>query len=146
MKTSPTGIALIKHFESFRSEPYQCSASKWTIGWGHTRGVTADTKSITMLQADILLACDLSAFERALDELVKVSLLQCEFDALVSFTFNVGINAFQGSTLLRLLNSVSPAAPSEFARWNKAGGKVLAGLTRRRNAEWSMFIGNKVIL
>ena len=147
MKTSPSGIALIKHYEDFRSEPYVCAGGKFTIGWGHTKGVTKDTQPITILQGNLLLGIDLEEFEDAVNSLVKVPLLQCEFDAIVSLTYNIGAGALSKSTLLRKLNSGDKqGAAMQFPRWNKAGGKELAGLTRRRNAEFALFVGNKVVL
>lgn len=154
MKTSVTGKSLIKHFESFRSKPYICSGGKWTIGWGHTKGVTKRTKPITMLQGDILLSADLKEFEDAVNSLVKVPLLQREFDALVSFAFNVGpdidadtiAEGLGDSTLLKKLNAGDKkGAAAQFLRWNKAGGRVLAGLTRRRRAESNMFLGERAL-
>lgn len=155
MKTSATGIHLIKHFESFRSVRYLCAGGKWTIGWGHTKGVTENTKPITIAEGDALLAEDLEEFEDAVSYLVKVPLLQCQFDALVSFAFNVGpdidadtiAEGLGDSTLLKKLNAGNYiGAADEFPKWNKAKGKVLAGLVKRRAAERAMFLGITVTL
>ena len=159
MKTSQSGIQLIKHFESFRTVRYLCDGGKWTIGWGHTKGVTEDTGPITMLDGDILLSIDLKEFEDAVNALVKVPLLQGEFDALVSFAFNVGqdideddiAEGLGDSTLLKKLNAGDKkGAAAEITKWNKVtknGKKVVSnGLTHRRNAEWALFLGNKVTL
>ncbi len=155
MKTSPAGIHLIKHFESFRSKPYLCSGNKWTIGWGHTKGVTKDTKPITWDEGEELLVEDLAEFEAGVNSLVKVPLLQCEFDALVSFAFNVGTDidddilpeGLGDSTLLKKLNAGDViGAADEFLKWNKAKGVVLNGLVKRRAAERAMFLGIEVKL
>lgn len=140
MQTSNKGIALIKGFEGLRLKAYKCSAGVWTIGYGHTKGVR-EGQTITEEQAESLLREDLRTFEVGVSSLVTVFLHQCQFDALVSFAFNVGLQALKTSTLLRRLNNREPAerVAAEFLRWNKAGGKVLAGLTRRRQAEADMF-------
>ena len=145
MKTSKNGIQLIKQFEGCRLKAYKCPANVWTIGIGHTETVNGkpivEGMTITELMAETLLTIDLQKFENAINTLVKKSLTQNEFDALVSFVFNVGIGAFRNSTMLRLLNqgNISEAA-LQFQRWNKAGGKVLKGLTRRRLAEKTLFL------
>ena len=147
MKTSSIGVYLIKMFESFRSDPYICEGGKWTNGWGHTKGVTKDSKPVTISQGEANLAADLKEFEDAVNSLVKVPLLQCQFDALVSFAFNLGANALAGSTLLKNLNAGDyKGAADQFLRWNKAGGKVLRGLEKRRAAERSMFLGLPIAL
>jgi lysozyme len=155
MKTSPTGVLFIKHFEAFRSVRYECAGGKWTIGWGHTKGVTAATKPITLAEGDALLAEDLVEFEDAVNSLVRVPLYQCQFDALVSFAFNVGQDIDEDSipeglgdsTLLRKLNAGDyVGAADEFPKWNKAKGKVLPGLVKRRAAERAMFFGIRVVL
>ncbi len=155
MKTSVTGIRLIKHFESFRSVPYICDGGRWTNGWGHTCGVTKDTKPITMAEGNANLAEDLEQFEHDVESLVKVPLLQCQFDALVSFAYNVGSDididtiaeGLGDSTLLKKLNAGNyVGAADEFPKWNKAKGKVLNGLVKRRAAERAMFLGIKVVL
>lgn len=141
MKTSQRGVDLIKTFEGLKLTAYLCPANVWTIGYGTTRGVQKGM-TITAAEAERLLRADLAVFEAGVSKAVKVPLEQHEFDALVSFAYNVGLGAFQKSTLLRLLNAGDKAgAAKQFDRWNKAGGKVLAGLTRRREAERKLFEG-----
>lgn len=140
MKTSNNGIDLIKEFEGLCLTAYKCAAGVWTIGYGHTEGVTG-AMVITDATASELLAKDLEKFEAGVEGLVKVEINQNQFDALVSFAFNVGLGNLAKSTLLKKINSGRPVGEvqAEFLRWNKAGGKVLAGLTKRRNAEAYLF-------
>lgn len=113
-----------------------------TVGFGHTGPDVSLGMTITPARADALLAEDLSGFERAVEHAVLVPISQDEFDALVAFSFNIGAGAFRRSTLLRLLNvGDRTGAAAQFARWNRAGGRVLAGLTRRRAAEAALFRG-----
>ena len=141
MKTSQKGIDLIKKFEGCRLEAYRCPAGVWTIGYGHTKGVQNGLK-ITQAQAEEFLREDLRIYEQAVESCVKVPLSQNQFDALVSFCYNCGGEALRTSTLLRLLNeSKYSEAGEQFLRWNKAGGKVLVGLTRRREEEKEMILG-----
>lgn len=147
MKTSDKGLQLIKQFEGFSAKPYKCPAGVPTIGYGATyytdgRRVTMADKPVTEPEATALLRAMLSSYEAGVDRYVQVPLTQGQFDALVSFAYNVGLSSLKGSTLLRLLNDKNYAgAASQFARWNKAGGKVLPGLTRRREAERLLFTG-----
>ena len=142
MKTSPEGIALIKSFEGCILKTYNCSAGVKTIGYGHTGPDVKAGMVITQELADSLLRQDLHKFETGVTAAVKRVPEQCEFDALVAFSFNVGLGALQKSTLLRKLNADDVrGAADEFLKWDKAGGKQLAGLTRRRKAERAMFIG-----
>ncbi|WP_043632630.1 lysozyme [Chromobacterium haemolyticum] len=142
MKTSANGIKLIQGFEGLRLKAYQDSVGIWTIGYGHTGPDVTPGMVITQAQADALLARDLNRFESGVTRLVQVPLNQNQFDALVCFSFNLGLGALQGSTLLRLLNAGDYAgAAAQFPRWNKAGGKELPGLTRRRAAEQALFLG-----
>lgn len=141
MRTSQKGIDLIKKFEGCRLEAYRCPAGVWTIGYGHTKGVK-DGMKISWEQAEEFLREDLKIYEQAVERCVKVPLSQNQFDALVSFCYNCGGEALRTSTLLRLLNESKYSESAEqFLRWNKAGGKVLAGLTRRREEEREMFLG-----
>lgn len=139
-KTSDRGIDLIKEFEGLRLTAYKCAAGVWTIGYGHTEGVTG-AMVITEATADELLARDLAKFETVVSELVKVEINQNQFDSLVSFAFNCGLANLAKSTLLKKLNGGRPVGEvqAEFLRWNKAGGKVIAGLVKRRNAEACLF-------
>ena len=140
MRTSQKGIDLIKKFEGCRLEAYKCPAGIWTIGYGHTKGVK-DGMIISREQAKEFLREDLRIFEQAVEACVKVPLSQNQFDALVSFCYNCGSGALKTSTLLRLLNEGKYSeAGEQFLRWNKAGGKVLVGLTRRREEERELFL------
>ena len=132
-------MALIKRFEGCRLEAYKCSANVLTIGYGHTGGVK-ETDTITQDEADKLLQEDVEQFEKYVDDNVTVELGQSQFDALVAWTFNLGVGNLRESTMLKKLNSEDYASvPSEMKRWNKAGGKTLDGLIRRRKAESLLF-------
>ena len=140
MRISEKGIELIKSFEGLRLEAYLDSVAVPTIGYGHTRGVKLG-QTITQEQADTLLEEDIHEFELAIQRLVHVNLTQNQFDALVSFTFNLGIGSLKQSTLLKKLNAGDiTGAANEFNRWVYAGGKKLTGLVKRRSAERLMFI------
>lgn len=141
MQISKAGLDLIKQFEGLYLKAYRCPAGVPTIGYGHTAGV-AMGQTITEQHADEYLRRAVRMFERAVERVVKVPLTQGQFDALVSFAFNLGAGALQSSTLLRLLNSGDYAgAADQFGRWTKAGGRVLPGLVRRREAERRLFEG-----
>lgn len=141
MQTSQRGIDLIKSFEGLRLSAYKCPADVWTIGYGTTAGVQPG-QTITKERAEELLREDVKRFEAQVLRLVKVPLTQGQHDALVSFVYNLGAGNLSNSTLLRLLNAGDYAgAAAQFDRWNKAGGKVLAGLVRRRAAERALFEG-----
>lgn len=140
MKCSNAGIRLIKNFEGCKLRAYRDIVGAWTIGYGHTGADVAPGQAITQVEADQLLAADLRGFEQCVLDAVEVELTQNQFDALVSFAYNLGCRALAGSTLLKLLNAGNTeAAAQQFARWNKAGGKYVAGLARRRRAEREMF-------
>jgi len=140
MQISPKGLELIKSHESLQLNAYLCPAKVWTIGYGHTGDVVRGQR-ITEAEADKLLLNDLQRFEKAVNA-VTAPLDQGQYDALVSFAFNVGVGAFRSSTLLRLLNHGDyEGAAGQFKRWNKGGGKVLPGLVRRREEERAMFEG-----
>lgn len=140
MQTSNSGIRLIKNFEGLRLSAYQCLAGVWTIGYGHTACVKpGDT--ITAGQAELFLRDDLSQSEVVVSRLVRVPLSQNQFDALVSFTFNLGAGNLKNSCLLKKLNAGDySGAADELPRWNRSRGRVEEGLTRRRLAERSMFL------
>lgn len=139
MQISEKGIQLIESFESLRLESYQDVRGIWTIGYGSTLNVLPGM-TITQEQAEQRLAQDLASAEAAVNVNVRVPLTQTQFDALCSFTFNCGNAAFKQSTLLRLLNQGDYAGAAEqFIRWDKAGGEVVAGLLRRRQAEIALF-------
>ena len=139
MKISQEGLSLIKKFEGLRLKAYKCSANVLTIGYGHTGGVK-ETYKITLEEADSLLKKDIAKFEEYVSDNVMVKLNQSQFDALVAWTFNLGPGNLRESTMLKKLNSEDYASvPSEMKRWNKAGGKTLDGLIRRRKAESLLF-------
>jgi len=141
MKISQSGIDFIKSFEGLRLHAYDDGGGVWTIGYGSTNG-GHQRDAITELEAGATVDGDVAEAEDAVNMFVEVDLHNYEFDALVSFTFNCGVNAFHGSTLLRLLNDGDrEGASKQFIRWNKDNGKVVAGLTRRREAETRMFRG-----
>ena len=147
---SDQGINLIKKFEGLAKvepdgmvTPYKCPANVMTIGYGHTKGVKKKMR-ITTDEAENILRDDLRSFEAEVKNMVDVPLSQYQFDALVSFVFNLGAANFKSSTLLKKLNAGDYAAvPAQLMRWNKArvGGKLqpLTGLTRRRTAEAALF-------
>ena len=145
MQTSDKGIALIKQFEGCKLTAYQDSVGVWTIGYGWTQPVDGKPirsgMAIKQETAERLLKTGLVSYESDVSRLVKVGMTQGQFDALVSFTYNLGARSLSTSTLLRKLNAGDYAgAAGEFLRWNKAGGKVLNGLTRRREAERALFL------
>lgn len=134
------GHELTTSFEGLRLEAYLDTGGVPTIGYGHTAGVRMGQK-ITKEQALKFLDEDIAEAVEAVNYLVKVSLTQNQFDALVDFTFNVGSGALGSSTLLRKLNVGDyEGAAQELLRWNKDNGKVIAGLTRRREAERKLFL------
>lgn len=139
MKTK--NVNVIKKHEGLRLEAYLPTPNDvWTIGYGHTH-TTKQGMKITEAQAEKFLYLDIAWAEEAVNTLVKVRLTQNQFDALVSFVFNVGAGAFSKSTLLRLLNAGDyEGAANQFLRWNKQKGKVLNGLTRRRQEEMELFL------
>jgi lysozyme len=136
------GLTLIKTFEGLRLKSYLCPAKVWTIGYGHTGPDVRQGQRITEAEAEALLRADLRRFELGVaNHTAGVALRDDHFAALVAFAFNVGLRAFANSTLLRRVRQRNAGlAAAEFARWNKAGGKVLSGLTRRRAAEAALFV------
>jgi len=145
MQTSSRGVALIKSFEGCDLTAYQDSVGVWTIGFGWTHPVDGKPikrgMKIDQPTADRLLKTGLVQFENDILKIVKVKLNQNQFDALVSLSYNIGARALSTSTLLRKLNSGDyRGAGDEFPRWDKAGGKSLAGLARRRGAEKQLFL------
>lgn len=142
MKISPKGLAVIKQFEGLRLTAYKCPAGVLTIGYGSTGEHVKPGMTITAQEAERLLLDDISRFEVGVQEVIKQPLTQGQFDALVSFSFNVGLVALRESTLAAKIKAGDVAgAANEFARWNKAGGKVLPGLVKRREAERALFVG-----
>lgn len=144
MKTSADGIYLMHKYESCKLTAYKCPAGVWTIGYGETGPHVTEGMSITQEQADSLFEIRLSSeFEPGIMRLLgKTKVLQCQFDALVCFAYNVGISALRGSTLLRMLKSGDvEGAADQFLRWDKAAGKRMLGLYRRRVSERALFLG-----
>jgi len=141
MKTSDRMIEMIAGWEGFRGEAYVCPAGVLTIGYGHTKGVKRGDR-VTRERALELLREDLTVAERAVNGLAA-ALRQEQFDALVSFVFNVGTEAFRGSTLRRkvLEDPDDMGIEREFMRWTKAGGVRLEGLARRRRKEAEYYFG-----
>ena len=149
MKTSNKGIELIKRHEGFRANAYKCPADVWTIGYGHTRGVKSGDV-IDKAQGERFLIQDVQIAEREVNS-HGLTINQNQFDALVSFVFNVGVGldkkhprgpvGFRGSTLLRKLkvNANDPTIAYEFSRWKYGGGKVLPGLVKRRKDETDLY-------
>ena len=137
---SQNGLALTQKFEGLRLTAYQDQVGVWTIGYGHTGPEVCAELTITQEQANNLLMQDIASAVAAVNRLVTVAFNQNGFDALVDFAFNLGNNALSGSTLLRKLNADDFAgAAAEFPKWCKAGGKVVPGLLRRRQAEQQLF-------
>ena len=149
-KPSANCYALIKHFEGCELTAYLCPAKIPTIGYGNT--FYADGKpvklgdKITKEQAEALLPNVVEKFAQSVNKAVKRIILQHEFDALVSFTYNVGIGNFSKSTLCQKVNANAPVSEivAEFMKWNKACGKVLDGLTKRRKAEAHLYSSNQL--
>jgi GH24 family phage-related lysozyme (muramidase) len=145
MKTSNDGVELIKGFEGLRLSAYDDGVGVWTIGFGtikYPNGVRVKRgEKCTKVQAEQYLRNDLITFENAVNQLVKAPLNQNQFDALVSFTYNLGETNLRSSTLLKKLNAKDyKGAAAEFLKWNKAGGKVMSGLVKRRKTEMELFL------
>ena len=140
MQISNKGLELIKFYEGLELEAYKCAAGVWTIGYGWTHDVK-EGDTITEERAEELLREGIVQYENAVDDLVNVPLEQHQFDALVSWVYNLGRANLASSTLLKKVNAQEYAeVPEQIKRWNKAGGKVLEGLTKRRESEarlWS---------
>ncbi len=145
MRLSDAGIALLREFEGLRLQAYRDSAGVWTIGYGSTFYADGDKvrpgDEITAERAESLLRETLRTYESAIDRLVTVPLSQSQFDALTALVYNIGVGAFEKSTLLKRLNEGQYAkAANEFLRWIHAGGQPLAGLRRRRERERALFL------
>jgi GH24 family phage-related lysozyme (muramidase) len=145
MKVSDAGVALIKEFEGFPhgGRPYRDMVGVWTIGYGHTEGVSAHSTCLNIQQASDLLRRDLARRYGPAVDALQLPLNQHQFDALVSFVFNCGVGAISAKMKIgRTLRARDWTAAAEaLLAWNKAGGVPVAGLTRRRKAERAMFIG-----
>lgn len=157
MKVSQKCVEMIKHHEGVRTKPYQCPALLWTVGVGHVivpehgRLKLEERKNlpipdgwnrvVPMGEVDDILKKDLARFESGVSRLCPVSLTQGQFDALVSFSFNVGLGNLQRSTIRMKVNRGDMQGAAEaFLDWTKAGGKVLKGLVNRRNDERALFL------
>ena len=159
MKVSPELIKLVKHHEGVRTRPYQCPALIWSVGVGHVIDPTHAAvkyeerkslpvpagwdRTLTMDEVDRILSQDLGRFERGVARLCPAALgHQGQFDALVSFAFNVGLGNLQRSSIrMRYNRGDVEGAADAFLMWTKAAGKVLTGLVKRRNDERAMFLG-----
>ena len=144
--TGPKGTELIKSFEGFKSKPYKCPAGVPTIGYGATfypngKKVTMADKAITEQDATDLLCHMLESFEKYVDSYCRDDVNQNQFDALVSFAYNLGPANLKSSTLLKKVNANpnDETIRAEFMKWVKAGGKTLKGLVRRREAEANLY-------
>ena len=144
MKISDKGIALIKSFEGCRLQAYPDPATggdPWTVGYGHTGPEVTRDLAINQQEADECLMQDLAKFEDCVTDACEKEPTQNQFDSIVCLAYNIGCKAMSGSTLIKLLNAGdAQGAASQFMRWNKAGGQVMAGLTRRRQAERDLFM------
>lgn len=140
MNLGPKGEALIKRFEKLRLVAYQDEGGIWTIGWGHTPAAQGQT--CTQDEAQAWFVLDTQDAVEAVNRTVLVPVAQEQFDALVSFTYNVGIGSEAHSSLCRYLNAGNyVCAADEFLKWDKVNGQVSAGLTERRIAERALFLG-----
>jgi lysozyme len=134
------GLAMTEQFEGCKLTAYQDQVGVWTIGYGHTGPEVVKGRTITIEEAQDLLAMDIRTAATFVNNVVAVALSQEEFDALVDFAFNLGRGRLEGSTLLRELNAGNfAAAAAQFEVWDRAGGAVVAGLLRRRQAEAALF-------
>ena len=145
-KLSQKGVDLIKQFEGLSLVPYTCAGGINTIGFGSTyypngKKVTLKDSKITPQQAEELLKNTLSTYEKAVDSFCRDDISQPQFDALVSFAYNLGTGALQKSTLIKKVNAnpKDVTIADEFLKWNKANGTVLKGLTKRRQAEANLY-------
>ena len=157
MNVSPKAVAMIKHHEGVRQKPYRCPAKLWTVGVGHVlypeQGKLPidqrdafnirieDFRVFSMEEVDAILRADLDRFERGVERYITVPLTQGMFDALVSFSFNVGLGTLQRSTLRQKLNrGDKEGAADELLKYCMAGGKILKGLQNRRIDERALFL------
>ena len=145
-QSSAKGINLIKKYEGLSLKPYKCPAGIPTIGYGATYyasgiKVKLTDKPITEHQASVMLIMMLKHYEIAVDSYTRDDITQGQFDALVSFAYNCGLGNLKSSTLLKKVNANpnDPTIRQEFLKWNKGGGKVLAGLTKRRTEEADLY-------
>jgi lysozyme len=149
MKINPATLSLVKHFEGLYLEAYQCPVGIWTIGYGHTGlrhndGTVFKGRRITANKAEHLLTRDLEIFAAGVERLLlpkaATALNENQFGALVSFAFNLGLGNLSKSTLIQRVNALRwQDCPAEFLKWNRASGRILRGLTRRRQSEANLF-------
>jgi lysozyme len=145
MKVSKECLKMLAHHEGVRQKPYKCPAGLWTVGVGHLIGdgkTLPDSwnRTFTLDEVYDILAKDVVRFERGVNKYITVPLRQNEFDALVSFSFNLGLGVLQRSTLRQALNrGDKEGAITSLLKYNKAGGKVLKGLDNRRKDEAALF-------
>lgn len=146
MRASEAGLNLIKHYEGYRTKPYRCSAGLWTIGYGHLindgRVLPPDYNRVFLKdEIDALLATDIKRFERGVSRYCPVKLTQNQFDALVSFSFNLGLGVLQRSTVRQKINRGDIAGAGKvLLKYNKSSGKVTKGLVLRRNDEYALLM------
>lgn len=149
MKASKKCLEMLAHHEGVRQKPYKCPAGLWTVGVGHLIG---DGKSLpdswnrtfTLEEVYAILAKDVTRFERGIEKYISIQLTQGEFDALVSFAFNLGLGTLQKSTLRQKLNrGDKEGAIESLLKYNKAGGKILKGLDNRRKDEAALFLSKE---
>jgi lysozyme len=146
MKISNEGLQLIKKYEGCKTTPYRCPAGLYTVGYGHLIGNGLQlpdkwNRTFSLGEIDALLRNDLARFERGVQRYTTVHLTKSQSDSLVSFSFNLGMGIYQRSTLRQKLNRGDyDGASKEFLRYTRAGGKVLKGLTRRRQEEYNLFV------
>ncbi|NJR37505.1 MAG: lysozyme [Leptolyngbyaceae cyanobacterium CSU_1_4] len=145
-KINADGLRILKTLEGLRLEAYLDAVGVWTIGYGTTSGVVPGMR-ISPAEAEAFLKKDLATFEAAIANAVKVPLTDNQFSALVSFIYNIGETEFVRSTLIQLLNQKDYlGAADQLLRWNKGNGQELPGLTRRRQAERALFLGQDFIV
>lgn len=148
MKTSEVGLNLIKHYEGYKTKPYRCPAGLWTIGYGHVindgRVLPANCNRVFLKsEIDALLTTDLKRFERGVTMYCPVQLTQNQFDALISFSFNLGLGTLQRSKVRQRINRHDIVGAGEvLLKYNTARGKVLKGLDLRRKDEYALLMSN----
>lgn len=146
MKISSRGIEVIKYYEGVKKQPYRCPAGLWTIGVGHLIGDGSSlpdswNRTFTIEEVDALLAQDVARFERGVSRLCPVPMAQGVFDSLVCFSFNLGLGTLQRSTVRQKINrGDKEGAAKSLLKYNKAGGKVMQGLTNRRKSEVTLML------
>ena len=144
MKISNEGLQLIKKYEGCKTTPYRCPAGLYTVGYGHVIGNGLQlpdqfNRTFSLGEINELLRTDLARFEQGVLRYCPVYLTQCQFDALVSFSFNLGLGVLQRSTLRQKINRGDADAAKVILKYNMAGGRILKGLIRRRQAEYRLF-------